>query len=73
MYSVTAQLHAHKENLMREKVLFQTLEHQPYSITFIFYARVLGNGKGTPLLKDGIKCIGIEPDEDEYNSDFQAN
>lgn len=72
-HSVTAQLFAYKEKLLHEKVCLLCGEKKANSLTFVFHARVLGNGKGTPFLKDGIKCIGLEPDEDDDSSDFQPN
>ena len=32
----------------------------------------LGKGKGTPLLKAGIRCIGLEPEDDSEQSDWQG-
>lgn len=73
VHKVTAQLYANKEKLLREKLYLQPKDSHSHSLTFVFFARVLGNGKGTPMLKDGIKCIGFEPDEDEEGSDVQNN
>ena len=41
---------------------------------FVFHARVLGKGKGTPMLKNGIKCLAAipDPDESDLNSDWQG-
>lgn len=31
-----------------------------------------GKGKGTPTLRRGIKCVGVEPDEESELSDWQG-
>jgi len=35
-------------------------------------ARVLGPKKGTPMLKENIKCIAVEKDEEHDDSDWQG-
>jgi hypothetical protein len=65
-------LFAHKEKLLKEQICLQSSQNASQTLTLVFHARVLGKGKGTPFLKNGIKCIGIETDEDEDNSDWQG-
>ena len=33
---------------------------------------ILGKGQGTPMLKDGIHCIGVQVDEESEASDWQG-
>jgi len=44
------------------------------TIKIVLHARVLGKGKGTPMLKNGIRCTGSipDPDESDINSDWQG-
>ena len=70
-HTVTAHLYAYKEKLLKEKILLQSKSQKSQSLTFIFCGRVLGIGKGTPFLKQGIKCIGFESDDDTENSDIE--
>lgn len=70
VHTVTAHLYAYKEKLLKEKVFLQSKSQRTQSLTFIFYGRVLGEGKGTPFLKEGIKCIGFELEDEEENSDM---
>lgn len=42
-----------------------------YRLEF-FVLFLLGKGKGTPLLKNGIKCIGVEVDDESEASDWQG-
>ncbi|XP_071453063.1 adipose-secreted signaling protein [Hetaerina americana] len=57
------QLLAHKVKLMREKI--QLKYPCGLSLALLIHARVLGKGMGTPMLKNGIKCVGSEPDESD--------
>lgn len=58
---------ARKEKLLEEEL---NLNVDSKSMKLIFIARVLGEGKGTPLLKNEIKCVGAEVDEISEASDW---
>ncbi|XP_014667839.1 PREDICTED: UPF0687 protein C20orf27 homolog [Priapulus caudatus] len=62
---------AHKEKLLKEPLVLTSTEDEKRHYTIIIMARVLGKGKGTPSLKDGIHCTGVEMDEDDM-SDWQG-
>jgi len=64
-HRATAHLFACKEKLLKEKLCLFARNAKTHSLTFIFQARVLGAGKGTPFLKQGIKSIGYDPLEDD--------
>lgn len=53
---------AHKEKLLKEELKLVTSDGK--SVKFIFSARVLGRGKGTPMLKSGVHLLGIEDDDE---------
>lgn len=59
---------AHKEKLLKEIFLFQ-LSDKSSPVNVILNCRVLGKGKGTPLLKNDVHCIEILPDEENQESD----
>jgi hypothetical protein len=40
------------------------------SLGLTFY--LAGRGKGTPLLRNGIRCIGVELDDESEASDWQG-
>lgn len=61
-YEAEFEFFAHKEKLLKEEIKLMTNEEK--TIKFVFHARVLGRGKGTPMLKNGIHLLGIEDDED---------
>jgi hypothetical protein len=71
-YKISVELFAHKEKLLKEQICLHSSQNPSQTLTLVFHSRVLGKGKGTPFLKNGIKCIGIEMDEDEDNSDWQG-
>ena len=61
-YEAEFEFFAHKEKLLKEELKLMTNDEK--TVTFMFHARVLGRGKGTPMLKNGIHLLGIEDDED---------
>ncbi|KAL1439309.1 hypothetical protein MTO96_010331 [Rhipicephalus appendiculatus] len=71
-YEVVLELLAYKEKLLREQLLLQSCNNPLLTLTLMLNARVLGKGKGTPFLKTGIHCIGIEMDDESDHSDWQG-
>ena len=69
---VILQLDAHKEGLLQDKFdLKNESKHEVFHISV--KARVLGAKKGTPMLKENIKCIAVEKDDEERDdSDWQG-
>ncbi|KDR24468.1 hypothetical protein L798_00118, partial [Zootermopsis nevadensis] len=65
------ELFAYKEKLLKEELCLQCSDHNSM-LTLVVLARVLGRGKGTPLLKNGIKCIRVELDDESEASDWQG-
>lgn len=59
-YEVEIEFFAHKEKLLKEELNLITSDEK--DVKLIFHARVLGRGKGTPMLKNGIHLLGIEDD-----------
>ncbi|XP_046658755.1 UPF0687 protein C20orf27 homolog isoform X2 [Homalodisca vitripennis] len=64
------ELYAHKEKLMVEEFSFH-LTDVTDPVTVALNARVLGKGKGTPLLKNEIHVIHAPPDVDSDASSDQ--
>lgn len=69
-YAITVEFFARKEKLLKEDLTLSIDDEN--TIKIIFNARVLGPGKGTPLLKDGIKCTGVDIDDMSEASDWQG-
>ncbi|XP_064630338.1 adipose-secreted signaling protein-like [Lineus longissimus] len=71
-HDLVLDLLAHKEKLMREQILITSEVDPEKSLIIVVHARVLGKGKGTPSLKSGIHCTGINAEEESENSDWQG-
>ncbi|KAG0721313.1 UPF0687 protein C20orf27 [Chionoecetes opilio] len=61
---------AHKEKLLKETITL--LKPSGEEVKIIVLARVLGRQKGTPMLRNGIKCYKVEHDEESEASDWQG-
>lgn len=69
-YDLEVEFFARKEKLLKEELTFSL--DDKHLVKIVFNARVLGPHKGTPLLKNGIKCIGVDLDEMSEASDWQG-
>lgn len=65
------ELFAYKEKLLKEELRLERCDTKSL-LTLVVLARVLGRGKGTPLLRNGIRCIGVELDDESEASDWQG-
>lgn len=65
VYEAEFEFFAHKEKLLKEEIKLITSDEK--TVKFLFHARVLGRGKGTPMLKEGIHLLGIEDEEESGN------
>lgn len=64
---------AHKEKLLREELKLVNANKCEELLKLIVSARVLGKGKGTPMLRNGIHCLGYESDGESSKSDTHPN
>jgi len=69
-YEAEIEFFAHKEKLLKEELKLLTSDEK--QVKLVFTARVLGRGKGTPMLKNGIHLLGIEDDVESDASDWQG-
>ncbi|XP_016992558.1 adipose-secreted signaling protein [Drosophila takahashii] len=70
-FEMKIEFFAYKEKLLREVLHIVSSSNDKELLQLVIAARVLGKGKGTPMLRTGIHCIGVERDEDESEaSDF---
>lgn len=61
---------AHKEKFLKEEM--RLMLNGQDELTIIFTSRVLGKGKGTPMLRNGIQSVSVEVDEDEDGTSSDA-
>ncbi|XP_068142899.1 adipose-secreted signaling protein [Drosophila tropicalis] len=70
-FEMKLEFFAYKEKLLREVLHIVNSNNAKELLQLVIAARVLGKGKGTPMLRTGIHCIGVERDDDESEaSDF---
>lgn len=69
-YDVKIEYFAHKEKLLKEELKLRNAKNSEELLTLVVTARVLGKGMGTPMLRSGIHCIGVERDDESEASDF---
>jgi len=70
-HDIVLTFNASKEKIMKEKVTLYSNDKSK-SLGLVLQARVLGKGKGTPSLKEGIHCLKVEWDEESEASDWQG-
>jgi Domain of unknown function (DUF4517) len=63
---------AHKEKLLKEELKLTSPTDPAHKYKLTFQARVLGRGKGTPMLRNGIHCIEIVADDESDASDWHG-
>lgn len=62
---------AHKEKFVKEEM--RLVLNDTDELTIIFTARVLGKGKGTPMLRNGIQSVlSVDVDDDESGTSSDA-
>jgi len=71
---LTLQVVAHKEKLLREKLVLKKADASGDSVTLELNARILGKDTGTPFLRDGVHLVGVVKDDEgsEAGSDWQG-
>ena len=76
---IVVQMRTLKAKLSKERIVIVpggggADDKQSTSTEILLHARVLGKGKGTPMLKNGVKCLEKfpDPDETDANTDWQG-
>lgn len=70
-YAIKVEYFAYKEKLLREELKLINSNNSVELLKLVVTARVLGKGKGTPMLRSGIHCIGFEADDESEMSEDQ--
>ncbi|XP_043565845.1 UPF0687 protein C20orf27 homolog [Chiloscyllium plagiosum] len=71
-YQVKCEYIAHKEGVVREEMVLASKINDRSPVKVTLQARVLDRLHGTPMLLEGVKCIGSEPEYDSEQSDWQG-
>lgn len=70
-FVIKVEYFAHKEKLLREELKLVNANNSVELLKLIVSSRVLGKGKGTPMLLNGIHCLSYESDGESTASEHQ--
>ncbi|EPY79180.1 sperm flagellar protein 1 [Camelus ferus] len=71
-YSVKCEYSAHKEGVLKEEMLLACEGGTGTCVRVTVQARVMDRHHGTPMLLDGVKCVGAELEYDSEHSDWHG-
>ncbi|XP_058049778.1 adipose-secreted signaling protein isoform X3 [Ahaetulla prasina] len=71
-YRVRCEYVAHKEGVLHEEMVLRSETNHSASIKVVVQARVMDRHHGTPMLLEGVKCIGAEVEYDSEQSEWQG-
>ncbi|GAB1286917.1 UPF0687 protein C20orf27 homolog [Apodemus speciosus] len=71
-YSIKCEYSAHKEGVLKEEMLLACEGDIGTCVRVTVQARVMDRHHGTPMLLDGVKCVGAELEYDSEQSDWHG-
>ncbi|XP_075884383.1 adipose-secreted signaling protein [Nelusetta ayraudi] len=69
---VTCEYMAQQEGVLCEEVLLLSESNDDVCVKVKVHARVMDRHHGTPMLLEGVRCIGVELEYDSEQSDWQG-
>ncbi|TRY57747.1 hypothetical protein DNTS_012024 [Danionella cerebrum] len=69
---VTCEYMAHQEGVMSEELQILSESQDDVFVRVRIHARVMDRQHGTPMLLEGVRCIGAELEYDSEQSDWQG-
>ncbi|XP_056431368.1 adipose-secreted signaling protein [Gadus chalcogrammus] len=69
---VTCEYMAQQEGVLSEELLLLSEANDHVCVTVKVHARVMDRHHGTPMLLEGVRCIGVELEYDSEQSDWQG-
>ncbi|XP_019714113.1 adipose-secreted signaling protein isoform X1 [Hippocampus comes] len=69
---VTCEYMAQQEGVLCEQVQLLSEANDDVCVTVKVHARVMDRHHGTPMLLEGVRCIGVELEYDSEQSDWQG-
>uniref|UniRef100_A0A669PLC0 Adipose-secreted signaling protein n=1 Tax=Phasianus colchicus TaxID=9054 RepID=A0A669PLC0_PHACC len=63
---------AHKEGVLKEEMLLASETGDGSCLKVVVQARVMDRHHGTPMLLDGVRCVGAELEYDSEQSDWHG-
>ncbi|XP_018425179.1 PREDICTED: UPF0687 protein C20orf27 homolog [Nanorana parkeri] len=71
-HSIKCEYTAHKEGVVKEEMILANETEDKTMVRVVVQARVLDRHHGTPMLLEGVRCIGAEPEYDSEQSDWHG-
>ncbi|XP_075704720.1 adipose-secreted signaling protein [Rhinoderma darwinii] len=71
-HGIKCEYTAHKEGVVKEEMILASEADHKTVIKVVVKARVLDRHHGTPMLLEGVRCIGAEPEYDSEQSDWHG-
>ncbi|KAM6076859.1 adipose-secreted signaling protein [Chlamydotis macqueenii] len=71
-YSVRCEYTAHREGVLKEEVVLAGEAGEGACLRAVVQARVMDRHHGTPMLLDGVRCVGAELEYDSEQSDWHG-
>ncbi|XP_025069074.1 UPF0687 protein C20orf27 homolog [Alligator sinensis] len=71
-YSVKCEYTAHKEGVLKEEMVLASETSDSTCVKVVVQARVMDRHHGTPMLLEGVRCIGAELEYDSEQSDWHG-
>ncbi|OCT99087.1 hypothetical protein XELAEV_18004878mg [Xenopus laevis] len=71
-HSIKCEYTAHKEGVLKEEMMLASETNDKAVIKVVVHARVLDRHHGTPMLLEGVRCIGTELEYDSEQSDWHG-
>ncbi|XP_072262852.1 adipose-secreted signaling protein [Pyxicephalus adspersus] len=71
-HSIKCEYTAHKEGVLKEEMILTSETDDKTFVKVVMQTRVLDRHHGTPMLLEGVRCIGAEPEYDSEQSDWHG-
>lgn len=71
-HGIKCEYTAHREGVLKEEMILASEANEKTLIKVAVQARVLDRHHGTPMLLEGVRCIGAEPEYDSEQSDWHG-
>ncbi|KPP57929.1 UPF0687 protein C20orf27-like, partial [Scleropages formosus] len=69
---VTCEYMAHQEGVLQEEMMLVSESKEDACLRVRVQARVMEHHHGTPMLLEGVRCVGVELEYDSEQSDWQG-
>ncbi|XP_020856704.1 adipose-secreted signaling protein isoform X2 [Phascolarctos cinereus] len=71
-FCVKCEYVAHKEGVLKEELVLASETSDNATVRVVLQARVMDRHHGTPMLLDGVRCVGAELEYDSEHSDWRG-